>query len=119
VVAALAAVALARDEGQNAGALLASLRGTARARDGLRAAGVRGGGAGDRKAGEGEARRGALTLHELRAREGAEGTLDLESVSTDAIEEVLESRGGATARESKQGAEDGDLGAHGCHYVQH
>jgi hypothetical protein len=40
-------------------------------------------------------------------------------VATDAIEEVVERRGDAAAGEFEEGAEDSDLGAHGCHYVQH
>ena len=34
-------------------------------------------------------------------------------------DQIIEGRGGATAGEAEEGAKDGDLGAHGCHYVQH
>jgi hypothetical protein len=88
-------------------------------RDGLCAAGVRGSSDREGETGHREARGLAASLDELRARERAEGALEIVRAPSDLREQIRERRGGATARETKQGAEDGDLGAHGCHYVQH
>ena len=74
---------------------------------------------GDREAGHGEARALAGTQDELLAGERGEGGLDLARVLTDAGDEGVEGGGATSTGEAEEGAEDGDLGAHGSHYVQH
>ena len=90
-----------------------------RASNGLRATRVRGGGDGDGEAGHGEAGGVSAAEDELGARQRRERMLNVTFVLTDARDEIQEGRGGATAGQTEEGAKDGDLGAHGCHYVQH
>ena len=60
-----------------------------------------------------------MALHELRTRKRADGARDLGLVAAYEMKEVGERGGRLTAREAEEGSKDGDLGAHGCHYVQH
>lgn len=67
----------------------------------------------------GKSRGLAGALDEARTRESGKGLLDGGGVFTDARNDVFEGRGASAAREAEEGAEDVEVGAHGCHYVQH
>jgi hypothetical protein len=58
-------------------------------------------------------------VDEAPARQGGERAASGRGFDADPDEDLVERGGRAATGEAKEGAEDGDLGAHGCHYVQH
>ena len=80
---------------------------------------MRGGGDGDGEARHGKTRGLTRAQDELLAGERGEGGLHLASILTDAGDEGFEGGGATSTGVAEEGAEDGDLGAHGSHYVQH